>query len=80
MDDSFLWGGRRLREVGVSELNGVRELRMLGILRDDQEGVVATERKSNEKYSLKWKSQEICVLGFLCKIPKHPSGPMGVAL
>ena len=35
VDKLVFWSGRRLSEVGVAELDGVRELLALGVLSDD---------------------------------------------
>ena len=40
MDDYVFGSERRLREVGVAELNGVRELLALEVICNDSEGTV----------------------------------------
>ena len=47
MDELVFWSERRLSEVGVAELNNVRELLALGVFSDDEEGAVMMKDRAN---------------------------------
>ena len=49
MEELVLGRERRLSEVGVAELNSVRELLALGVFSDDGEGAIMMEGGANVK-------------------------------
>ena len=64
MDYSVLGSERRLCEIGVAKLDGVRELLALGVLHDDREGEVVMQCGANVEAVLAAEVRRYTFAGF----------------